>query len=140
VRRRCYAAFGTSKCPPDFSTPSFKILTAASPKHRAKESTTNPRREIFRPRGEEKTGKNVSAAKKIARNAKKLPEIQAKSGSSKRYFSLQYQLVSRWLGSQDSNLRMPEFANQWIGARFDCSKWHRRSRIPDTVTPRSLAA
>jgi hypothetical protein len=34
-----------------------------------------------------------------------------------------------WLGRQDSNLRMPEFANQWIGARFDCSKWHRRSRM-----------
>jgi hypothetical protein len=63
----------------------------ASPKHRAKESTTKSSREISRHRVEETTGKNVSAGKKIARDDKKVPDIRAKSDGIKRRFLLQYQ-------------------------------------------------
>jgi hypothetical protein len=65
-----------------------------------KSQPPNPGREIFRHRVEETTGKNVSTAKKIARDDKKVPEIRAKSDSIERQFPLQYQLLSRWLGAR----------------------------------------
>jgi hypothetical protein len=88
---------------------------AASTKHRTKESTAicpprdihpqpvgvshrqniapksqppNSGREISTPRIEENAGKKVSAAKKIARDAEKVPEIRAKSDSVKIALSL----------------------------------------------------
>ena len=68
----------------------------------------NPGREIFTHLVEETTGKNVSAAKKIARDAQKVPEIRANSDGAQRQFSLYFQLLRRWLGRQDSNLGMAE--------------------------------
>jgi hypothetical protein len=53
------------------------------------------------------TSKNVSAVKKIARDAQKVPEIRAKSDGVKRLFLLHCQLLSCWLGRQDSNLGLP---------------------------------
>jgi hypothetical protein len=37
-----------------------------------------------------------------------VPEIRAKFEGAKRIFSMQYQLLSCWLGRQDSNLGMAE--------------------------------
>jgi hypothetical protein len=51
-----------------------------------KSQPPNLGREISRHRVEETTGKNVSAAKKIARDAQKVPSIRAKSDSAKRLF------------------------------------------------------
>jgi hypothetical protein len=72
-----------------------------------KSQPPNPGREIFRHRVEETTGKNVSAAKKIARDAKKVPEIRAKPDNVRRHFYMLSQLLSCWLGHQDSNLGLP---------------------------------
>jgi hypothetical protein len=62
-----------------------------------KSQPPNPGREIFRPRVEETTGKNVSAAKKIARYAEKVSEIRAKSDSTKMVFksNINY-LIAGW--------------------------------------------
>jgi hypothetical protein len=65
-----------------------------------KSQPPNPGREIFRHRAEETTGENVSAAKKIARDAKKVPAIRAKFDNAKIQLSLIYQLLSRWLGAR----------------------------------------
>jgi hypothetical protein len=51
-----------------------------------KSQPPNPRRETFADNVEETTRKNVSAAKKIARDARKLPEIRVKSDCAKRQF------------------------------------------------------
>jgi hypothetical protein len=56
---------------------------------------------------DETTRKSGSAAKKIGRDAKKVPENRAKPDRAKREFSTQYQQISRWLGRQDSNLGLP---------------------------------
>jgi hypothetical protein len=66
----------------------------------------NPCRATLAHNVEETTRKNVSAAKKIARDAKKVPEIRAKFEGAQRLFSPQYQLLSRWLGCQDSKREM----------------------------------
>jgi hypothetical protein len=73
-----------------------------------KSQPPNPRGEIFRHRVEETTGKNVSAAKKIACDPKKVPAIRAKFDNAKRQLLLIYQLLSRWLGCRDSNPGMAE--------------------------------
>jgi hypothetical protein len=69
--------------------PTFSIGTLPAP-HRQniarKSQPPNPAREIFRHGIEETTGKNVSAAKKIARDAKKVPKIRAKSDIIERLF------------------------------------------------------
>jgi hypothetical protein len=52
-----------------------------------KSQPPNPGREIFRHSVEETTGRNVSAAKKIAHDDKKVPEIRAKFDSAKRLFT-----------------------------------------------------
>jgi hypothetical protein len=53
-----------------------------------KSQPPNPGREIFGHRAEKTTGKNVSTAKKIACDVKKVPRIRAKSDGVKRLFSL----------------------------------------------------
>jgi hypothetical protein len=97
---------------PGIAALTFPFWHRIPPNTSPKSQPLNPGREIFRHRVEETAGKNVSAAKKIARDAEKVPEIRAKSNSGKRLFLLQYQSLSRWLGCQDSNLGMAKFANQ----------------------------
>jgi hypothetical protein len=73
-----------------------------------KSQPRNSRREIFASVAAQIRRKIVSAVKWIVRDAKKPRPKRTKIDPSQRKITLQYQLLNRWLGREDSNLRMAE--------------------------------